>query len=445
MSRVRLMLLCLLIAAALSVVGCANDSGTAGEGDSTAVASAEGTMESDGENVGADDEDEDGEETDEKKPRREKATSVEASPAFRGDLVLPVIAEGTARARNTAEIQAEIAGRVNRVYVNEGQAVRRGQLIAKLDDREYVVAETEARGGYLQALGLLSIEEEDLELKAAADVVQEEFANLERLERSGQITREERMAREVELDLQALRDGKFRLEIAGARSGVATARAQLERARLNLERTEIRAPFSGVLTGLTLNNGEQVTVNEVICTIVDNVNLEAEVGVLEADLAFVEVGKPVLLAVPALQETLRVQVDVVSPQFDPETRTCEVLIRMDNSSGKIRPGMFVRAIISGQTFADRLLVPREAILTRDGRPLLFKADGDRAKWLYVVLGESNENLVEITRVTQGGKLEPGDNCVVSDHLTLAHEAKIRIKKVVPTDDPWVAFANAGRE
>jgi len=274
--------------------------------------------------------------------------------------------------------------------------------------------------------------------------ISDEFSNLERMERQGQITREERYAREIQLDLQAIRDGKFRSEVAAARSGVAQARATLERARVDLERTQIRAPFGGVVTGLRLSLGELVTVNQSVCTIVDNVHIEAEVGVLEADLAHVETGKPVLLGIPALTLTVPLTVDVVSPQFDRNTRTCQVLIRLENEEGRLRPGMFVRAQIAGETHRDRLLVPREAILTREGRPLLFKVEEGRAKWLYVQLGESNDHLVEIERVLQGGALEPGDKVVVSDHLTLAHDAPVKVRKTVPAADPWVALAKSDK-
>jgi len=99
--------------------------------------------------------------------------------------------------------------------------------------------------------------------------------------------------------------------------------------------------------------------------------------------------------------------------------------------------MFARALIAGERFEDRLLVPREAILTRDERPLLFKVEDNRAKWLYVELGESNDDMVAITGVLQGGTLEPGDRVIVSDHLTLAHDAKIKVRRTVPNGDPWL--------
>jgi multidrug efflux pump subunit AcrA (membrane-fusion protein) len=140
--------------------------------------------------------------------------------------------------------------------------------------------------------------------------------------------------------------------------------------------------------------------------------------------------------IPALGDTIDVTVDVISPQFDRASRTCDVLLRLKNVDGKVRPGMFVRAIVAGERFDDRLLVPKEAILTRDGRPLLFKVVDDRARWLYLKLGKENDNVVEVERVLQGGTLGPDDLVVVADHLTLSHDAKVKVKTVLPVQNPW---------
>jgi RND family efflux transporter MFP subunit len=371
-----------------------------------------------------------------KKKRRERTTSVQVAHAFTGDLVVPVIAEGTIRARHSAELRTEIAGRLVRIVAGEGRSVRRGALIAKLDAREFEVAAEEARSKYFQALSLLALEEQPLELPERPADWQKQIDELVRLEKAGTITREERLMREVALDLEALKKGYFRVEVLAGRSGIAEARATMERARLDLERTEIRAPFAGIITELEISAGEQVTIGQTICTLVNNIDIEAKVGVLESDIGKLTVGGPALLAVPALDETLQVTVDIISPRFDEQSRTCQVLLRLKNRGGRVRPGMFVRAIIAGETFDDRLLVPKEAILTRDGRPLLFKIDGDRAKWLYVKVGRQNDQLVEITRVLQGGSLSPDDQVVVANHLTLAHDAKVKVKKVIPVRDPW---------
>jgi RND family efflux transporter MFP subunit len=426
-----LLLLMLLAAGGCGSEGSEGSEGS-GEEDGTEVAAAPAEGGEEGEQT-------QGEEEAEPRAPRERTTSVEASPVFRGRLVVPVIAEGTIRARRSADLKSEIAGRLERIPVAEGQEVSAGRLLAKIDDREYRVELEEARSQYLEALSRLAVEQEALAEQSEDTALQDSLRELEQLEEQGVITREERLSRTVDLEVEAVKEGAYRRELVEARTGLLAARAAEERARLNLERTEIRAPFAGVVSGLDLAPGERVTAGESVCTLVDNVDLEAEVGVLESDLGGIAVGRPALLAVPALEETLDVRVDVIDPRVDTESRTCRVLLRFRNQEGRIRPGMFVRASIAADIYPDKLLVPREAVLTRDGRPLVFKVEEDRTKWVYVRTGLRNERLIEIERVLQGGPLDDGDLVVVSDHLTLTHDSKIRVKKVVNAADPWAEY------
>lgn len=426
-----LFLLILIGALILAVGACGGDSSSGGkevQGDSASVEEENGDADSEDAGQSGDEE--------QPKKRRERTTSIQAAQVIESDLVVPIIAEGTVRARHTTEIQSELSGRLTSIQAQDGQRLRRGQLIAKLDSREYEVAAEEARATYLNALSRLAVEGDTLQALGTPPELQEKLDQLARLEKQGKITREERLAREISLEIDALKDGFYRVDIVASRSGISAARTALERARLNLERTEIRAPFDGVVTNLTVSPGEQINMNETICTLINDTDIEAEVGVLEADLGSLAVGAQAFLVAPALSETLQVRVDVISPQFDRSSRTCQVLLRFNSEESNIRPGMFVRAIIAGQRYTNKLLVPKEAILTRDGRPLLFKIEDDRSKWLYLKLGVRNEHLVEVERVLQGGTLAPGDLVIVSDHLTLSHDAKVKVKKVVPSSDPW---------
>lgn len=376
-------------------------------------------------------------EEEESPQRRERAVRVTASPAESVELVVPVIAEGSVRARRSAEVKFELAGRITQVYVEEGQRVRRGQRIASLDDREYQVALEEARSNRLQALAQIAVEDEDIgSATRNPSAIEDQLASLDAMERRGEITKDERRDREIQLGVEAVKDGTYRRELLEVRSGLAAARAAEARAELNLERTVLRAPFEGVVRGLELATGERVQTGASLCTVIDDVDVEAQVGVLEADLKGLEVGRPVLVEIPALERTVPARVDVISPVIDPESRTCEVLVRLRSEDGKIKPGMFVRASIAGSIHPDKLVVPAAAILTRDGRPLVFRIEDDRAKWVYVELGLRNDHAVEIARVVQGGAIEPGTLVVTDNHLTLTHDALVTVGETVMLDDPW---------
>ncbi len=372
-----------------------------------------------------------------KKPRKERSTTVTTARVVRRDLVLPVHAEGSVRARHTSEIKFERAGRVTKVWAREGQRVSKGQKLASLDDRELRLAHEEAMSRYLKALGQLAVEEEGYrDSERAERRLGEQRAELAELERMGTITREERLDRELKLGMTAVRDGAYRRELMEVRSGLSAARMDAARLKIELERTVLTAPFSGVISGMELDEGEHVQIGQAAFRLVDDVNVEAAVGVLESDLAVISVGKQALLEIPALRQSIPVQVDVIDPEIAADSRTCRALLRLKSREHRVKPGMFVRASIAGEIFPDRLLVPREAIVTRDGRPVLFKVEDDRALWVYVQLGQQNERLVEIARIDQGGPLEPGTEVVVANHLTMTHNAKVKVKETIDVPDPW---------
>jgi RND family efflux transporter MFP subunit len=434
-----LLLLALVLILAPGCDPVATDEAAGEEGE--AVEAGEADASSSAEDEAEEEAEEDAEEEKEPARRRERSTSVSAAPVLRGDLVVPVIAEGSIRARNTAAVKFEIGGRLDELLVREGQWVRRGQPLARIDDREYQLALQDADARFLQGLAQLAVEEEGYEGRRAERTLEEKRAELARMEQAGEISREERRDRELELGMEAVREGAYRRELMELRSGLHAARNDAARAKLDIERCTVLAPFSGVITGLDLTAGERVQVGETLCRLVDNVNVEAAVGVLESDLGAVQAGRKAFLTIPALGERLPVQVDVVSPDVDESSRTCQVLLRLRSRDGRVKPGMFVRAAIAGQRLEDRLLVPREAIVTRDGRPVLFRVEDGRAKWVYVQLGARNDHLVEIARIDQGGPLDPGTPVIVDNHLTMTHDAKVKVKTMVEIDDPWIEAAD----
>lgn len=370
-------------------------------------------------------------------PAKEKAIKVNVGEVRQGDLVLPVYADGTIRTPRSAAIKTKVGGQLLEVKVRDGDRVRRGQLLARIDPREYELALEESRFRHLAALSQMAAEGDTFTANASA--VAAFAAERDRLAAArdrGELARDAYQAQLLDLEKRALQDGAFREAVFQQRTGLAEARLAEERARLNLEYTEVRAPFDGIVQGLAMVVGEIVGAGTQVCAVTNNDRLEAAVNVLEADLGDLATGRPVLLAVAATGDTLRAQVDVISPTLDQASRTCEVLVRFANPEGRLRPGMFVRAQVAGRVYRDRLLVPKDAVLVRDNRPLVFKREDDRARWLYVDTGLQNDQWVEILAVHSGGSLAAGEEVVVSDHLTLAHEAKISVRRRVPPDDRW---------
>ncbi len=378
--------------------------------------------------------------------KKEKAIKVDIADVRQGDLVIPIYADGVIRTPRSVEIRTNVGGNLTEVLVRDGDQVRAGQLLARIDQREYELALEDARYRHFQALSQIAAEDDEFSVNRDAlhDYAERKRALEDRRAR-GELNREQFQAELLALELEALEQGAFRQQVFEQRTGLAEARVAEERARLNLEHCEIRAPFEGVVQGLTVVPGEMVSAGARICELYNNDQLEAVVNVLEADLGNLREGRQALVAVPATGDTLRAAVDVVSPHLDEASRTCEVIIRFENESGRFRPGMFVQAEIAGWIHPDMLQVPKDAVLTRDNRPLVFKVTGERAQWLYVDVGLMNDDWMEIKAVYSGGSLAPGDQVVVSDHLTLAHEALIDIRKTVPPHDRWDLAVDMGQK
>lgn len=429
----------LLLAAALLALPLLSGCSGGGDGEDQSTAAAESDSLKTSDSAGEKDE------GDEEEATKEKSISVDTGQIRLGDLVLPVYADGAVRTPQSVEIKTKVGGELMTVLVRDGDRVRKGQVLARIDPREYEIALQESRYRHLQALSQMAAEADTFTINHAA--VQQFTTGRDELDAllaKGTITRDEYQNRMLELEMGALQDGAFREAVFEQRTGLADARMAEERARLNLEYTEIKAPFAGIVSNRNLVAGEIVPVGATFCTLYNNDQLEAAVNVLEADLGDLEVGRPVLLAIPATGDTLTARVDVVSPSLDQASRTCEVLIRFPNPGGRFLPGMFVRAQIAGIVYHGKLLAPKDALLLRDNRPLVFKREDDRARWLYVDVGLQNDEWVEILSVHSGGSLAPGDEVVVSDHLTLAHEAKIKVRKSIPPSDRWdFAFGEEG--
>ena len=256
-----------------------------------------------------------------KKPIKEKSIRVNVGTIRRGDLVLPVYADGAIRTPQTLQIKTKVGGQLLNVKVRDGDRVRKGQLLAKIDPREYEIALEESRYKHLQALSQMAAEADTFTVNhAAVRDFQDKSAELEKMWKRGDLSRVEYQNRLLEVEMAALQEGAFREAVFQQRTGLAEARMAEERAKLNLEYTDIRAPFAGIIQGLSMVAGEIVPVGGPVCTIFNNDHLEAMVNVLEADLGRLAPGRPVLLAIPATGDTLRALVDVISPTLDQATR-----------------------------------------------------------------------------------------------------------------------------
>ncbi|HEU4830447.1 MAG TPA: efflux RND transporter periplasmic adaptor subunit, partial [Gemmatimonadales bacterium] len=213
-----------------------------------------------------------------------------------------------------------------------------------------------------------------------------------------------------------------------ARSGLAGARVRLEQAKLDRDRAVITAPFAGVIDRVNVAAGERLSAGAEVTTVVNINDLRIEASVLEHDLPLIKVGgQAVITAAAAPGREIIGRVAAVLPLIDSTTRAGRALVRF-RSEGVLRPGMYADVRLESTRLTDRIIVPAPAVLERDGRPLVFVVKEGRAQWVYINPGRSNGIETEVLPDSSTGEIPvaAGDTVLVEGHLTLTHDAPVRV-------------------
>ena len=336
----------------------------------------------------------------------EVAVSVEGARVRRDTFVVWVDATGRAAALRSASLQAEVAGPVRSVPVHEGGAVRADQLLVAIDPAPYALNVRRAEAEVARALA------EFQNLTLFDDDIEEE-------------------------DVRAERRKQARI-----RSGLIAAEASLEEARYELAKTEIRAPFAGRVANLSVVEGSRLRVGDSVVTVIDLSRIDVDAAVLETELPYVAPRRQARVTFPALPgERFVGRVVTINPLVDEQSNTARVTVRLVNPEARVVPGMHGNVQIAGRLLADRTFVPKEAIVERDRREVVFVFEPDEpgsatgsAKWKYVTTGIESDRFVEIVPSSETDPLEPGTIVLVDGHATLIHDARVQVANLQQLGD-----------
>lgn len=358
-----------VLSALLLLIGCARGSGEAASDDSATQAKAtEGT----------------GSAT--------LTLPVVGDQVIKGDLVLSVNATGIIRSEASSMVTAETQGTVAEVLVRPGDRVTKGQVLVRLDTKPLELALERAEANHRNA-----------QARYSAEIIPDSVTT-------------------------GAPPTEARRNYARASSGLGTAEVDLREARLNLERAEIKAPFAGVIEEVPVALGERVASGAKMAMVVDIVHLRVEARVMEHDLPLLSRGGMADVMVPAMpNDTIHGTIAAVLPLVDSAGKAGTAVVRV-TGDGKLRPGMYAEVRLEANRLPGRIIVPERALIERQGRPLVFKVSKGIAEWVYVNPGRSNGRQREILPDTVSGiiPLTPGDTVLIDGHLTLTHQAPVRL-------------------
>lgn len=325
-----------------------------------------------------------------------RAVPVEVAAARRAQMTEDIRSVGSLQSDETVRLASEIAGRVVEINFAEGQPVKKGEVMVRLDDAlaKAELAQAQAR----------------LMLASANN------ARAQTLSRTGNVT--ERAQDE-------------------ARATFETATAEVELAKTRIDKHLIRAPFPGVAGIRSVSVGAFLSPGAAIVNVEKIDQLKVDFKAPEIHLAAIAVGQEVAVTVDALPDrTFKGAIYAIDPAIDVNGRALSIRARLANEGAVLKPGLFARITVRGRQVRDVVMVPEGAIVPRGGETLIFAVENGKAVEIKVTLGDRRNGEVA---VTEG--LKPEARVVIAGQQRLRDGIAV---EVVPTVAPAKAGAPGAR-
>ena len=328
------------------------------------------------------------------------------------ELAQSVGVSGSLRALQTAAIKARVAGEVQGIGKREGDAVKEGEVVARIDSTEAQARVRQAEQQAKSALAQVAIARRAQDNNQS--LVQQGFISATALETSTN-------------------------NLAAAEANHQAAVAALDIARKALGDTTLRAPLSGQVSARLVQNGERVGVDARILEVVDLSGFELEAALAPADAAGVAVGQKARLKIEGLDKPVDATVARINPSVQAGSRSVLVYLRLPAAAG-MRQGLFAQGeIVTGQIQA--LAVPLSAVRNDKPRPYIQVIQSGKIAHVPVPLGRQGQHGGEAMLVVDGVTAAPAGTQLLRVQAGLIREGT-EVKLAAPTATlPAKAAAN----
>jgi RND family efflux transporter MFP subunit len=336
--------------------------------------------------------------------------SVELGAVKRADMAEHMTVVGNLIGEATVEAVPKVAGRVESISVRLGDRVRRGQTLAKIEDRELLEQVRQAQASFEVSAATIRQREADLR-----------FAQTN-------LDRSKNLFDRSLIPKQTFDDAEARFQASAAQVDLAKAQhsqsqARLDELKINLANTVITSPVNGFIGKRTLDPGAWVTPNSALLSVVDISQVRLVANIIEKDLRRISAGQRADVEVDAFpNETFRGRIARISPVLDPATRTAQIEVEIENAQFRLKPGMYARVNFTVEQRSNTLVVPANALVDVQGSRGVFQPSGagnDVAKFKPVKVG-----LVDDTQAEISEGLSEGERIVTTGAAALKEGDKI---------------------
>ncbi|MFZ6645344.1 efflux RND transporter periplasmic adaptor subunit [Undibacterium sp. TJN25] len=307
----------------------------------------------------------------------------------------PVIT-GSIQPERRADLRAEVSAVVLQVLKENGEAVKRGDLLVRLDD-------TSIRDSLTSAEAAVRASEQTL------DQSERQFQRLKTLRASG-------MTSTSQLEDAEIRRNNAQSDLVGAKARAAQARQQLQR-------TEVRAPFEGIISERKVSNGDTAQIGKELVKVIDPDSMRFE-GFVSADrISSVKIGQPVDFRVNGYgQQLFSGKVKRVDPAANATTRQVEVLVNFADSNRPKVSGLYAEGRIEAATVST-LMIPEAALVRNGDKPFAWRVKDGVVNKVNLVLGERDQRRGDF--VVRSGLVD-GDKVVRNPVSTMKDKQKVSL-------------------
>jgi len=352
---------------------------------------------------------------------------VEVGPILRGPIELRRTYSGTLEARAEFVVAPKVSGRVERLTVNLADTVKRDQVVAELDNDEYVQEVAQAKADLEVARANLS------EAKSALEIADRDLERIRTLRGRG-------VASESQLDGARANHLTKQAQVEVALAQVTKAESSLETANIRLRYTKVRASWTGgsdyrVVAERFANEGGTVSANAPLLLIVELDPITGVMSVTEKDYVRMRTGQIGTLTTDAYPgETFEGRIDRIAPVFQQATRQARVELTIGNAERKLKPGMFIRVTVVLDRLTEATIVPEKALTTRDNRTGVFvvSEDGKSVSWRDVTVGIREGDRVQVEGEGLSGRVVTLGQQLVDDGSPITIPA---VENESPSADP----------
>ncbi len=382
---------------------------------------------------------------------KEPAVPVQVVTVKNETLQRTVTAEAILFPLQQSAITPKISAPVKTFYIKRGSRVRKGQLLAVLENSDLAAAAQENKGSYDQAQAayetttVSALPQEVQKAQLDAQAAKQLFAAQQKIYTSRQDLFKQGAMPRKELDQAGvdLTNARNQYEIAqqhldalmkvGKQQQLKSAAGQLESAKgkylgaaAQLSYSEIRSPIDGVVADRPLYPGEMAAAGTPLLTVMDISQVIARAHIPQPEAALLKVGDPATIVVPGVANPVEGRITVVSPALDPNSTTVEIWVQARNFDQRLKPGTSVQVSMLAQTIPNALVIPAVALLTaQDGATSVMQVSADsRAHQKNIKVGLRQGDKIQ---VLEG--LQAGDQIVASGAYGLPDNTRIKTENL----------------